>query len=306
MKNIGDYINDLSQQKDISQNFKRLMKQVYEDQEVREFLEDHKDRLDHTAIARSSSQLYEFVSEKEKFRNNEKGLMPGYYPELVVHNNRIEVEYVPSTAEIKRQKEQEIKNRIKSFHMPKELHGASLENLDVSDQRREIILKIQEILQQFYEHPNQFFKGLYIHGAYGIGKTFILGALAHEFSKQETQVALVHFQSFVDELKGAIHNNSVNEKVDQIKKYPILMIDDIGAESVTSWTRDSILGVILQYRMQEQLPTFFSSNMNMKDLEKHLTTSQKGDEEPMKASRIMERIKYLSEEIELKGNNRRY
>lgn len=306
MKNIGDYINDLSQQKDISQNFKRLMKQVYEDQEVREFLEDHKDRLDHTAIARSSSQLYEFVSEKEKFRNNEKGLMPGYYPELVVHNNRIEVEYVPSAAEIKRQKEQEIKNRIKSFHMPKELQGASLENLDVSDQRREIILKIQEILQQFYEHPNQFFKGLYIHGAYGIGKTFILGALAHEFSKQETQVALVHFQSFVDELKGAIHNNSVNEKVDQIKKYPILMIDDIGAESVTSWTRDSILGVILQYRMQEQLPTFFSSNMNMKDLEKHLTTSQKGDEEPMKASRIMERIKYLSEEIELKGNNRRY
>ena len=35
------------------------------------------------------------------------------------------------------------------------------------------------------------------------------------------------------------------------------MIDDIGAESMTSWIRDDVLSVILQYRMQEQLVTFF-------------------------------------------------
>lgn len=34
------------------------------------------------------------------------------------------------------------------------------------------------------------------------------------------------------------------------------MIDDIGAESMTSWIRDDVLSVILQYRMQEQLVTF--------------------------------------------------
>ena len=36
------------------------------------------------------------------------------------------------------------------------------------------------------------------------------------------------------------------------------MIDDIGAESMTSWIRDDVLSVILQYRMQEQLVTTFS------------------------------------------------
>lgn len=35
------------------------------------------------------------------------------------------------------------------------------------------------------------------------------------------------------------------------------MLDDIGAEVMTSWTRDEILGSIMQFRMQENLPTFF-------------------------------------------------
>lgn len=35
------------------------------------------------------------------------------------------------------------------------------------------------------------------------------------------------------------------------------MIDDIGADSMSSWVRDEVLGVILEYRMQQQLPTFF-------------------------------------------------
>ena len=35
------------------------------------------------------------------------------------------------------------------------------------------------------------------------------------------------------------------------------MMDDIGADAMSSWIRDEVFGVILQYRMQEQLPTFF-------------------------------------------------
>lgn len=51
------------------------------------------------------------------------------------------------------------------------------------------------------------------------------------------------------------------EKLDAVKRSPILMIDDIGADAMSSWIRDEVFGVILQYRMQEQLPTFFSSNL---------------------------------------------
>ena len=83
------------------------------------------------------------------------------------------------------------------------------------------------------------------------------------------------------------------------------MIDDIGADSMSAWIRDEVLGVILQHRMQEQLPTFFSSNFNMDQLEQHLSVTQRGDEEPLKAKRIMERVRYLSREIWVIGENRR-
>lgn len=83
------------------------------------------------------------------------------------------------------------------------------------------------------------------------------------------------------------------------------MIDDIGADALSAWVRDEVLGIILQYRMQEQLATFFSSNFTMNELEKHLTTSQRGDEEPVKAGRIMQRVRYLAREVEVSGQNRR-
>ena len=61
--------------------------------------------------------------------------------------------------------------------------------------------------------------------------------------------------TFTVEMKQAIGRDQVGEKLDAVK-IPILMIDDIGAESMTSWIRDDVLSVILQYRMQEQLVTF--------------------------------------------------
>ena len=84
------------------------------------------------------------------------------------------------------------------------------------------------------------------------------------------------------------------------------MLDDIGADSLSSWIRDEVLGVILQYRLQEKLPTFFSSNFSMAELQKHLTVNQRGDEETLKAARIMERIRFLSQEIIVSGPNRRF
>ncbi len=92
----------------------------------------------------------------------------------------------------------------------------------------------------------------------------------------------------------------------RLKKAPILVIDDIGADSISSWIRDDVLGVILEYRMQEELPTFFTSNFSMDQLEReHLTVNQRGEAEPLKAKRLMERIKFLSEEVSMTGKNHR-
>ena len=85
---------------------------------------------------------------------------------------------------------------------------------------------------------------------------------------------------------------------------PLLCIDDIGAEKLTDWARDEILGSILQHRMDNKLPTFFTSNLNLKELESHLQITN-SSADIVKARRIMERIKYLSDEVILIGANRR-
>ncbi len=143
-------------------------------------------------------------------------------------------------------------------------------------------------------------------GDFGVGKTYLLGAIANELFKHDVHTTLMHFPTFAVEMKDSIGQNNVLAKVNKIKGADILMLDDIGADTMSSWIRDEVLGVILQYRMQENLPTFFSSNFSMKELEQHLAVNQRGEEEPVKAKRIMERVKYLSREVIVTGENRRF
>ena len=84
----------------------------------------------------------------------------------------------------------------------------------------------------------------------------------------------------------------------------VLLIDDIGAENNSAWARDEVLGTILQYRMDNDLTTFFTSNFTIEELENVLSETSKGTDE-IKARRIIERIKYLTIEEKLISKNKR-
>ena len=102
----------------------------------------------------------------------------------------------------------------------------------------------------------------------------------------------------------ASFNKDYEEKFNYIKKTDLLLLDDIGAENVTSFNRDEVLGPILQYRMEEDLPTFFTSNLTLEELENNLSLTSSGVDK-VKARRIIERIKQLTIEIKLVSKNRR-
>ena len=56
--------------------------------------------------------------------------------------------------------------------------------------------------------------------------------------------------------------------------------------------------------MNNKLTTFFTSNLSIEELEHHLAIT-KGSEDKVKARRIIERIKQLTEDKELVSFNRR-
>ena len=56
--------------------------------------------------------------------------------------------------------------------------------------------------------------------------------------------------------------------------------------------------------MEEELPTFFTSNLTLDELESTLSNTNNGIEK-IKAKRIIERIKQLTVPLELISKNRR-
>ena len=132
----------------------------------------------------------------------------------------------------------------------------------------------------------------------------MLSALLNELSKDNYSSIIIYYPELLRNLKEAFETNDFSYRINKIKKADLLMLDDIGAETVTAWNRDEILGTVLQYRMDNKLPTFFTSNLTLKELEQHFILNQ-SPSEAIKARRIIERIKQITDYEELISKNRR-
>ncbi|UKI27241.1 MAG: ATP-binding protein [Bacilli bacterium] len=152
--------------------------------------------------------------------------------------------------------------------MPKEIVNASMKNIYTDDKNRLEAIKWLTTFIKKVEN-NEKSKGLFLTGNFGCGKTYLVAACFNELAKKGKNVACLYYPEFLRNLKERF-SEDYKEIFDKVKKCDLLLIDDIGAETVTSWNRDEVLGTILQYRMQEGLPTFFTSNLSIKELEVHL------------------------------------
>lgn len=289
--------------------YQQMRKDIMSDPDIQELLKENP-QLDDQAVDRQLIKLYEYQSQNKDCKNCKKGggcsknILPGYKPRIEVDGVNIHLSYEKCQHMILREKQQERSERIKSLSMPKEILNASMADIHGSDPaRHEAIVAISQFLNATKEKPPE--KGLYFHGPFGVGKTYFLGAIANELADRKIDSMLIYMPEFVREMNASIKNDSVNEKVEEFKQISVLMIDDIGAESISAWFRDEILGSILQYRMMEGLPTFFSSNYSLDQLEKHLATTTRGDIERLKAGRIIERINQVSDPVEVNGESQR-
>lgn len=305
VENVGKVLQEKMRMTDMQQRYQKLVTKALADPDVKTFLQAHRAELTQEDIEKSASKLYEYVKIKENIAQGKEIPMPGYSPSLMISQHRIEVNYVP-TAELLAQREQLARQtRVRTINMPKSIRRARIEDYDQT-KRQDVLMAALAFIDAYQEQPQEFHKGMYLQGKFGVGKTFLLAAIANELAANGFKSTLVHFPSFAVEIKSAIGENNTKQLIDEIKKAPVLMLDDIGAEQLSSWLRDDVLGVILQYRMQEELPTFFSSNLAMAQLEsEYLTVNNRGEAEPVKARRIMERIRFLASEYLVEGPNRR-
>ena len=193
-------------------------------------------------------------------------------------------------------KEKLLKN-IKNFNTPESLKEASISKIYKTDKNR---FGVITWLLDFLDNYQSGDKGLYLHGNFGCGKTYLIAATFNELSNKGIKSSIIFWPEFVRNY----FSDEAKENIEYVKNVEVLLIDDLGAENLTAYNRDEILCPILQYRMDNRLTTFITSNLNIQELAIHLSTSKNGVEE-IKAGRIISRIEQLTIDTEMISKNLR-
>ncbi|MCK8638415.1 primosomal protein DnaI [Fructobacillus fructosus] len=285
---------------------------VLGDADVQAFWRENQDYLKKDALEISMMDLFEYVREKKRGAEGKATLYPGYQPTLVLEKGYPHVAYEPTEATKKRLRQAEL---LRAIAVPKSVAKADLNQIveEVGqDEGRApavaaVVATFSALVNQRDTDSQDFVPGVYLLGDFGVGKTYLMGALANALAYNGIGVMMVHWASLIERLKESFGQNgdqSVLSLIDEAKKAPVLILDDLGADTLSAWSRDSVLGVILEYRMQHELTTCFTSNFDLDSLEKYLAQTREG-QEPGKAARLMQRVLYLSRPVAMAGRNRR-
>ena len=297
-------VNTLIKKSDITK-----LKSYYGEALGNKDFKDYVDNLDLSSdvLINYTASIEDAVKEKKACKDcpelkNCPNTLKGHVYTALKDNNGLNFSYIPCNKLIKEENTYAYKKNITCFDLPKEISEASFSKAYRDDNKRLPIFKyFKEFMDSYLKDKKG--KGLYLSGSFGSGKTYLVAALFNELAKKNISSALVYYPELLRSLKSSF-GSDYEEKFDFIKTVPLLLLDDIGAENTTSWSRDEVLGPILQYRMEEELPTFFTSNLTLSELEASLSITNSGTEK-VKAKRIIERIKQLTVPLELISKNRR-
>lgn len=187
----------------------------------------------------------------------------------------------------------------------------NLEVIDYSDINVEINYNKPrlELLKELNVFSEKYFngespKGIYLYGPVGVGKSLLLYSFAKSMVGKGAKVLFAYYPDLVRRSQNSFGTPKVEELIMKLKKADILMLDDIGREANTAYVRDEILGPILQYRCDNMLPVFMTSNRSFSDLETHLSDTSASDDK-VKAAALIARIKFLMKEYQLSDKDYR-
>lgn len=306
MKNINNTIDNV---KDLDYKLKVAYENAKKDVVFKKLVDSI--NLRDEVLMKHTSSIEECGKEYQNCMNCKslaacKNNVSGYCFLPILEEGNLSFSYVACKYKEQNMKDNSYLKKVTTFDIPREIKEAKMKDIYTDDENRvEVIKWITNYIKEYKK--GNIPKGLYLHGNFGCGKTYLLAAMFNELAKIDIKSAIVYWPEYLRSLKATFQSSGdeFNEKFNEIKYSRLLLIDDLGAEGVTSWSRDEVLGTILQYRMQENLPTFITSNLDIKELEEHLSITTGNKSEKVKARRIIERINQLTDDIKMISKNNR-
>ena len=112
--------------------------------------------------------------------------------------------------------------------------------------------------QLFAEDPSGW---LMLGGSYGVGKTHLAAAIANHRLTQGHSVTFISVPDLLDHLRATFNPSSTvsyDRRFNQVRNTPLLVLDDLGTESMTPWVREKLYQ-LFGYRFDARLPTVITS-----------------------------------------------
>jgi DNA replication protein DnaC len=121
-----------------------------------------------------------------------------------------------------------------------------------------------DVARAFARDPDPEHRWLYLRGGVGVGKTHLAVATALEIRDRNGSVyfavvpdLLDHLRATFDPTRGVAYDDRFN----QIRGAPLLVLDDLGTENTTPWAREKLYQII-NHRYVERLLTIVTSNQS--------------------------------------------
>lgn len=314
MESLAQYLKNM-QDSPMMKNAEQQAKQLMKNPLIVKLKEKYPDVTD-DILKLNLNRLYQYVTEYQNCSQC-PGLercpndFTGHYTTLTVEQVNQESQMfdhkVPCKKQLAKQSQSAIQSRIHSFYVDERAlnAGYSLKEIIERDpMRAKAVRQVMDYVLSTKKNGLQA-NGLYLSGSFGTGKTFLMCYMLYELAKEGLTGAIVYMPDFVEDLKSMFsEQGKIKETIELLKHADLLIFDDIGAENLNPWTRDHVMGAILNYRMNRK-PTFFTSNYDLDGLEKHMRFTNKDGDEEYKGMRIMDRIRPFVEEVAVHGENKR-
>jgi len=138
------------------------------------------------------------------------------------------------------------------------------ENLELDERKR--LERAFHAAREYAENPDGW---LVFMGKYASGKTHLAAAIANYRSGQGVPPLFVMVPDLLDHLRATFSPDSTvsyDRRFDEIKTSPLLVLDDLGTQSMTPWVKEKLYQ-LFNYRYNADLPTVITTSDKLSEID---------------------------------------
>jgi len=138
------------------------------------------------------------------------------------------------------------------------------DGMGIEDHQRDLMRRVYKRAREFAQEPVGW---LVLLGLPGTGKTHIAAAIANDRRAQGGTAYFITAPDLLDYLRSAYAPDSkvsYDKVFEAVRTAPLLVLDDLGAQSGTPWAQEKLFQ-LLNYRYNAELPTVITSNLTLKE-----------------------------------------